>query len=61
MFNIGFQEILIVLIAALVVLGPERIPSAARKLGKVFVQIRKSLRIFKETLRESIEGESLDE
>ncbi len=33
MFDIGFWEILIMGIVALVVLGPERLPAAARTLG----------------------------
>lgn len=33
MFDIGFWEILLVLVLALVVIGPERLPGAARTLG----------------------------
>jgi sec-independent protein translocase protein TatB len=33
MFDVGFWEILLVLILALVVIGPERLPGAARTLG----------------------------
>lgn len=34
MFDIGFTEILIILIVALVVIGPERLPGVARQLGR---------------------------
>jgi len=33
MFDIGFWEILLILMLALVVLGPERLPQAARSVG----------------------------
>ncbi|MCK5263138.1 MAG: twin-arginine translocase subunit TatB, partial [Gammaproteobacteria bacterium] len=33
MFDVGFWEILMILILALVVIGPERLPGAARTLG----------------------------
>ena len=33
MFDIGFWEISLILILALVVLGPERLPGAAKKVG----------------------------
>ncbi|MDW9404932.1 twin-arginine translocase subunit TatB, partial [Pseudomonas soli] len=34
MFEIGFTELLLVGIVALLVLGPERLPGAARTLGR---------------------------
>lgn len=33
MFDIGFWEIFLILVLALVVIGPERLPGAARTLG----------------------------
>ena len=33
MFDVGFWEILLIMILALVVIGPERLPGAARTLG----------------------------
>lgn len=33
MFDIGFWEISLILVLALVVLGPERLPAAAKKVG----------------------------
>jgi sec-independent protein translocase protein TatB len=33
MFDIGFWEILLILVMALIVLGPERLPQAARSVG----------------------------
>ncbi|MFC1588710.1 Sec-independent protein translocase protein TatB [Pseudomonadota bacterium] len=33
MFDVGFWEILLIMVLALVVIGPERLPGAARTLG----------------------------
>jgi len=33
MFDVGFSEILVILIVALVVIGPEKLPKVARTLG----------------------------
>lgn len=40
MFNIGWVEILILTIAGLFILGPERLPSAAAWLGRTIRQVR---------------------
>jgi sec-independent protein translocase protein TatB len=39
--NIGGPEIIVVLIVALLVLGPNRLPQAARSLGKAMAEFRK--------------------
>ena len=41
MGSIGPAEILVVLVIALVVLGPTRLPDAARSLGKAISEFRK--------------------
>jgi len=39
--SIGAPEILVVLVVALVVLGPQRLPQAARQLGKGLAEIKR--------------------
>ncbi len=41
MFEIGFWEILLILILALLVIGPERLPAAARTVGFWFGKARR--------------------
>ena len=41
MFDVGFWEILLILILALVVIGPERLPGAARTAGMWFGKARR--------------------
>ena len=38
MFDLGFTELLIIGVVALVVLGPERLPEVARTAGKYIAQ-----------------------
>jgi sec-independent protein translocase protein TatB len=42
MFGLGFGEILIIAIVALLLLGPDRLPEAAKTLGKGLREIRKA-------------------
>ena len=41
MGNVGGGEILVILLVALVFLGPERLPDLARQLGKAMGEVRK--------------------
>jgi len=43
MFNIGFGELIIVFIVALVVLGPEKLPDFAKKCSKIIIEIKKMI------------------
>jgi Tat protein translocase TatB subunit len=42
MFGIGSGELLLLLIVALIVLGPERMPKLARDLGRAVAEFRKT-------------------
>lgn len=42
MFGIGVSELLVIFLVALLVLGPERLPAAARTLAKLFGEFRKA-------------------
>ena len=41
MFNIGPQELLIVLVLALIVVGPQRLPELSKQIGKGLREFRK--------------------
>lgn len=43
MFGIGFQELVLILVVALIVLGPNKLPEVARTLGKVYREIKNSI------------------
>ncbi|NOK33889.1 twin-arginine translocase subunit TatB, partial [Corallococcus exercitus] len=41
MFNIGAGEMVFILVAALIVLGPQRLPELARAIGKFMREFRR--------------------
>jgi sec-independent protein translocase protein TatB len=59
-FNIGAGEFLVILVIALVVLGPERLPEAIRKVGQVMGELRKLSAGFQDELRDAM-NEPLEE
>ena len=41
MFNVGPAEVLMILVVALLVLGPKKLPEAARQMGKAMAEFRR--------------------
>ena len=54
MFNVGGPEILLVLLVALVVLGPEQLPKAMRTFGNAMAQVRKLSNGFQDEMRSAM-------
>src|ERR1700761_1983685 len=52
MFDIGFSEILLISVLALVVLGPEKLPKVVAQLGRWIGRARGMARQFREQLEE---------
>ena len=42
MFGIGFGELLLIAVVALIFLGPDRLPEAARNVGKAIADVRRA-------------------
>ncbi|MEY4995497.1 MAG: putative Sec-independent protein translocase protein TatB [Actinomycetota bacterium] len=53
MFNLSGSEIIFLLIAGLVVLGPERLPGVIRNVGRVYGQVRRMAQGLENELKET--------
>lgn len=42
MFGIGFTELFLILIVALIVIGPDKLPGIAKALGKAFIEFKRA-------------------
>ncbi|MGQ0832128.1 MAG: Sec-independent protein translocase protein TatB [Microthrixaceae bacterium] len=51
MFNVGGGEFLVIALVALIVLGPQRLPDAARQVGKALGELRRLSSGFQDELR----------
>lgn len=60
MFGIGSTELLVILLVALVVLGPKSLPQIARTLGKALGEFRRVSTDFQRTLNTEVDLEEHD-
>jgi sec-independent protein translocase protein TatB len=59
MFDIGFSEILVIAVVALVVIGPERLPKTARTLGHLFGRLQRYVSDVKADISREMELDEL--
>jgi len=59
MFDIGFSEIVVIALVALIVIGPERLPRVARTLGHLFGRMQRYVNDVKADIAREIELEEL--
>ena len=57
LFGIGWTEMLVIGIVALIVVGPDRLPVVARSIGRVIGYFTQQWRNIQQQVREPIEGE----
>ena len=60
MGNIGSGEVLVILVLGLLVLGPERLPAFARKIGSFLKEAKRMSRSFQEELRSAVEDPDIE-
>jgi sec-independent protein translocase protein TatB len=56
MFNVGGGELLIILFVALVVLGPDKLPDAARKIGNVMGEVKRMSSGFQDEFKAAMDA-----
>jgi sec-independent protein translocase protein TatB len=59
MFDIGFSEIVVIAVVALVVLGPEKLPKTARTLGHLFGRLQRYVNDVKSDIKRELELDEL--
>ncbi len=55
--SLGPAEILVILVVALIVLGPTRLPEAGRQVGKALAEVRRWSSDVKSEIRDAVEVE----
>ena len=54
MFNVGGGEVIVIMLIALIVLGPQRLPDAARQVGKALGDLRRLSTGFQNEMRSAL-------
>ena len=55
MLNVGAGELMVILVVALLVLGPTKLPVVARQVGKVMTELRRMSSGLQREFREAVE------
>lgn len=61
MFDIGFSELVLIAVIALIVIGPERLPEVARTVGKYVGRMRRFVNKVRDDIESEISQEELRE
>lgn len=59
MFDIGFSELVVIAVVALVVLGPERLPRVARTMGHLFGRMQRYVAEVKQSIDREMQSDEL--
>ena len=57
MFGIGFQELIIIAVIALLIVGPKKLPDLAKTLGKGFSEFRKATDGISDDLKQTMQSD----
>jgi TatA/E family protein of Tat protein translocase len=55
MFDIGIQEILVIMVLALIVFGPDKLPELGRRLGRAMREFRRASDEFRSTVEQNLQ------
>lgn len=57
MWNLGFSEVLVIFVIALIVFGPRKLPDLGKSLGKGLAEFKRASNELKKTWEEEVETE----
>jgi Tat protein translocase TatB subunit len=57
--TLGGPELFLILVIALIVFGPRRLPEIGKSIGKMLVEFRRASNDFKRTIEEEVEADKL--
>jgi TatA/E family protein of Tat protein translocase len=55
--SLGGPELILILVIALIVFGPRRLPDIGKSVGKMLVEFRRASNDFKRTIEDEVESE----
>jgi len=58
-FDVGFSELMVIAVVALIVIGPERLPRVARTMGHLFGRLQRYVNDVKADINREIELDEL--
>ena len=58
MWNLGFQEVVIIFIIALVIFGPRKLPDLGKSLGKSLAEFTRASNELKRTWEDEVRAET---
>ncbi len=61
MFDIGFSELMLVGILGLIILGPERLPKAARTVGLLVGRVRRTMSGIQQEIEQEVRNQEIRE
>ena len=59
--TLGGPELFLILLIALIVFGPRKLPEIGKSMGKMMAEFRKASQDFQRTIEEEVEAEKLRE
>ena len=61
MFDIGFSELMLVGVLGLIILGPERLPKAARTVGLLIGRMRRTMSGIQQEIEQEVRNQDIRE
>ena len=55
MLDIGIQELLVVMVLALLIFGPDKLPDLGRRLGRAMREFRRASDVFRSTVEQNLQ------